>query len=149
MWWLLRGCMDISVGDGAEDVILRGEGCRIGEQGLTSDDSICRCDGGDDVLHDTLRERPSDALDLELLRARRSDRVQPTDVFRVVRVEFLVCVSRQSGRIKPKQAHSPPCTRGHSRTEAHSIQCSGRRGVFAMVQIGKAVGRLSMSSEHS
>ena len=50
------GWMDSSMGDGAEVVILRGEGCRIGEQGLTSDDSVRRCDGGDDVLHDTLRE---------------------------------------------------------------------------------------------
>lgn len=43
----------------------------------------------------------------------------------------------------------PPCTLGHSNTEAHSIQCSGRRGVLAIVQIGKAVGLLSISSEHS
>lgn len=44
---------------------------------------------------------------------------------------------------------APPCTRGHSKTEAHSIQCSGKRGVFAMVQIGNAVCLLSMSNEHS
>ena len=43
----------------------------------------------------------------------------------------------------------PPCTFGHSRTEAHSMQCSGSRGVLAMVQIGKAVGLFNMSSEHS
>ena len=38
--WLVRGCMAISVGDGAEDVILCGEGSRIGQQSLTSDDSV-------------------------------------------------------------------------------------------------------------
>lgn len=57
---------------------------------LTSDDSIRRCDGGDDVLHDTLCERPGDTLDLELLRARGSDGVQPSDVLRVIRVKLLV-----------------------------------------------------------
>ena len=45
--------------------------------------------------------------------------------------------------------NEPPWTRGHSKTEAHSIQCSGRRGVLAIVQIGKAVGLLSKSREHS
>lgn len=34
---------------------------------------------------------------------------------------------------------------GHSRTLAHSIQCSGNRGVLAMVQIGKTVGGVNMS----
>ena len=44
---------------------------------------------------------------------------------------------------------SPLKTFGHSSMLAHSIQCSGRRGVFAMVQMGKAVGGVSMSREHS
>lgn len=33
----------------------------------------------------------------------------------------------------------PLKTLGHSRTDAHSIQCSGNRGVFAIVHIGYAV----------
>jgi hypothetical protein len=35
--------------------------------------------------------------------------------------------------------NEPLNTFGHSRTDAHSIQCSGNRGVFAIVQIGYAV----------
>lgn len=45
--------------------------------------------------------------------------------------------------------YEPPCTRGHSKTDAHSMQCSGKRGVLAMVQIGKAVCLFNKSREHS
>lgn len=48
-----------------------------------------------------------------------------------------------------KHVYGPPCTRGHSSTDAHSMQCSGNRGVFAIVQMGKAVGLFSKSKEHS
>lgn len=40
----------------------------------------------------------------------------------------------------------PLNTFGHSRTDAHSTQCSGRRGVLAIVQIGNAVGGVCMWS---
>lgn len=56
----------------------------------------------------------------------------------------------RSGSLYPERlTDSPLKTRGHSRMLAHSMQCSGNRGVLAMVQIGKAVGGVSMSSEHS
>ena len=45
-----------------------------------------------------------------------------------------IAASSNSGKDGPLK------TRGHSRTEAHSMQCSGRRGVLAIVQMGNAVG---------
>lgn len=44
-----------------------------------------------------------------------------------------------------REASSPLKTRGHSSTLAHSMQCSGNRGVLAMVQMGKTVGRVCVS----
>jgi hypothetical protein len=55
----------------------------------------------------------------------------------------------KAGIVGGEPRNSPLNTRGHSRMLAHSMQCSGSRGVLAMVQIGKAVGGVSMSSEHS
>lgn len=43
-----------------------------------------------------------------------------------------------------RSGNEPLNTFGHSRTEAHSTQCSGSRGVLAMVQMGKAVGGVCM-----
>ena len=56
--------------------------------------------------------------------------------------------SKDSGQSEPERSQSPSTplnTFGHSRTLAHSMQCSGNRGVFAIVQIGNAVGGVSMS----
>ena len=40
-------------------------------------------------------------------------------------------------------------TRGHSRTDAHEMQCSGKRGVFWIVQSGYVVWGVFRSSWHS
>lgn len=79
------------------------------------------------------------------------------NVLRIVVVELLVCrrglgrgERAPPGSLYPERlTDSPLKRRGHSRMLAHSMQCSGNRGVLAMVQIGKAVGGVSMSSEHS
>ena len=42
-------------------------------------------------------------------------------------------------RVWRKRFNEPLKTFGHSRTDAHSMQCSGSRGVLAIVQIGYAV----------
>ena len=51
--------------------------------------------------------------------------------------------------LEKNEISEPFQTRGHSKTDAHSMQCSGRRGVLAIVQIGNVVGLLSISREHS
>lgn len=38
---------------------------------------------------------------------------------------------------------------GHSNTDAHSMQCSGNRGVFAIVQMGYVTAFVCISNEHS
>lgn len=57
---------------------------------LTSDDSIRRSNSRNDVLDDTLRKRPRNTLDVELLGTGKSALVQPFDVIWIVVVEFLV-----------------------------------------------------------
>lgn len=52
----------------------------------------------------------------------------------------------QTWSFKKGRGDLPLNTFGHSRTDAHSIQCSGRRGVLAIVQIGNAVGGVCMWS---
>jgi hypothetical protein len=52
-------------------------------------------------------------------------------------------------QVRWRELDKPLKTRGHSRMDAHSMQCSGSRGVLAMVQMGKAVGGVSMSRLHS
>jgi hypothetical protein len=71
-------------------------------------------------------------------------------MIRVVGIELLVCAcSLHIGGDVPGQPRAPLKTRGHSRTLAHSMQCSGSRGVLAMVQMGKVVGGVRMSRPHS
>lgn len=57
----------------------------------TSNNSIRRRNGRNDVLDDALRQRPCDAFDVELFRTGQRALVQPLDVIRVVVVKFLVC----------------------------------------------------------
>lgn len=74
---------------------------------------------------------------------------------RVVGVDLLVCgrargdrQSRRATRTKLVAEHydGPLNTFGHSSTDAHSMQCSGSRGVLAIVQMGNAVGGVCMCS---
>lgn len=55
-------------------------------------------------------------------------------------------VSTRSVGESYREGDAPLNTRGHSRTDAHSMQCSGKRGVLAIVQMGKAVGGVCMWS---
>jgi hypothetical protein len=60
----------------------------------TSNDSIRRSDGRNDILDDSLSKTPGDALDVVLLGTGSSSSIEPFDVRRVVGVEFLVCTSK-------------------------------------------------------
>jgi hypothetical protein len=119
----------------------------------TGDDGVGGSDGGNDALDDTLRERPSHAVNLVLVRSMLSRVVKPLDVLGVVVIKFFVCeggtrMSPRNGR-NDRNENAPLKTRGHSRMLAHSMQCSGRRGVLAIVQMGKAVGGVRVSILHS
>lgn len=115
----------------------------------TCDDGICGCDGRDDILDNALSERPCHAFDLEFFRTRSRDRVEPANMLGVVRVHLFVYTFLSAQDEGFWDIDIPFQIRGHSSTDAHSIQCSGSLGVLAMVQIGKAVGLFSMSREHS
>ena len=59
------------------------------------------------------------------------------------RVSFRTLEQRQQYNVIPGN------TRGHSSTEAHSMQCSGSLGVVAIVHTGYTVLCASISNEHS
>ena len=105
----------------------------------TSDNGVGRCYSWDHILNDPLCQLPSDTLDLELVRSFRSDFVQPLDMVGVIGIELLLCDLSGKDPASQCMGSVPLKTFGHSRTEAHSIQCSGSRGVLAIVHIGYAV----------
>lgn len=55
------------------------------------DDGVGRSDGGDDVLDDTLSERPGNTLNIELLCTLQSRLVEPVNMIGVIVVDLLVC----------------------------------------------------------
>lgn len=122
---------------------------------LTRDDSVGGSDGRDDPLDDPLGQTPSHSLNVVLLGTSPGGIKEPLNVLGIIIVELLVCstpsalVSSTPRRRGRREGNEPLKTLGHSKMLAHSMQCSGSRGVLAMVQMGKAVGGVSMSREHS
>ena len=102
----------------------------------TSNDGVRRGDGRNDVLDHSLRQCPRHSLNIELVCSAKRLLVQPLDVIRVIVIQFLVCGNDMSDDKRGKSLDIPLNSFGHSRTLAHSIQCSGIRGVLAIVQMG-------------
>jgi hypothetical protein len=120
---------------------------------LTSNDRVGTSDGGNDIFDDPLRQTPSDTFDPVLLGTVGCLLVQPLDVVRVVVVKLLVCRAEIKSLSKmlteSEDENRPPLNAfGHSSTLAHSMQCSGSRGVLAIVQMGNTVGGVNMSIYH-
>ena len=60
------------------------------EYSRTRDDSIRGGDGRDDIFDNSLRQRPSNSLDLELSSATGCFVKQPVDMLGIVRIHLLV-----------------------------------------------------------
>lgn len=84
------------------------------------DDRVRACNRRDDVFDHALRQCPSDALDLELLRAGGSQAEEPGDVIGVVGIELLLCEKRCKHdllrMIMGAYHHAAAATRGRTPT---------------------------------